>query len=81
LSRLRSGQVKSPGRDVLLGLCQYFKVPPSYFFPELESPITEDEEENALRIVTRSAKVSPAVKQKLEELLRAMREDESQEEK
>ena len=33
LSRLRSGIISNPGREVLLSLCRFFKVPPSYFFP------------------------------------------------
>lgn len=35
LSKVRSGDIANPGRRVLLGLCQFFRVPASYFFPEL----------------------------------------------
>lgn len=36
LSKVRSGDIANPGRRVLLGLCQFFRVPASYFFPELD---------------------------------------------
>lgn len=36
LGKLRSGEIPNPGRRVLLGLCQFFRVPASYFFPELD---------------------------------------------
>ena len=36
LSKLRTGRISSPGRDTVLALCRFFKVPPAYFFPELE---------------------------------------------
>lgn len=35
LSRLRSGDLRNPSRSVIAALCQAFRVPPSYFFPEL----------------------------------------------
>lgn len=43
---LRSGQNTNPRRSTLLGLCHFFQVPPSYFFPELadkEFPPLPDE--------------------------------------
>ncbi len=36
LSKLRSGKILNPGRNTLLHLCAIFRVPPEYFFPELE---------------------------------------------
>lgn len=36
LSKLRSGQIADPGRYRLLLLCRFFRVPASYFFPELK---------------------------------------------
>ena len=35
LSRLRTGDLRNPSRAVIAALCQAFRVPPSYFFPEL----------------------------------------------
>lgn len=77
LSRLRNGQIENPGRDSLLALCQFFKVPSSYFFPELTPPADENHgADDPITIAARSAKASPAVKQKLEALLRALQEEE-----
>jgi transcriptional regulator with XRE-family HTH domain len=71
LSKLRNGQITNPGRDVLLSLCQFFRVPASYFFPELEAPPLPDPSEDEIGVLARSKKASPAVKQKLRELLNA----------
>jgi transcriptional regulator with XRE-family HTH domain len=38
LSKLRTGRITNPGRETVLALCQFFKVPSAYFFPELEPP-------------------------------------------
>lgn len=36
LYSLRVGQNANPTRETLLGLCIFFRVPPAYFFPELD---------------------------------------------
>lgn len=36
LSKLRSGDIKDPGRRVIMALCAFFQVPVSTFYPELE---------------------------------------------
>ena len=36
VARLRHGKIPNPGRDTILGLCRFFKVEPSYFFPEIK---------------------------------------------
>ena len=43
LGKLRSGQIDNPKRDTIILLCQFFQVPASFFFPELEpeTPITD----------------------------------------
>lgn len=83
LSRLRAGQIKNPSRETLLALCTFFKVPSSYFFPELkeieEAEKAEEEEEtkeDPIAIATRFSNLSPAVRKKLDELLRALEDDE-----
>ncbi|HEU4327419.1 MAG TPA: helix-turn-helix domain-containing protein [Roseiflexaceae bacterium] len=38
IAKIRRGIIKNPGRHGLLALCRFFKVPSSYFFPELQSP-------------------------------------------
>lgn len=46
LYSLRVGQNANPTRETLLGLCIFFRVPPAYFFPELDGktfePLSED---------------------------------------
>ncbi|PLS80243.1 MAG: hypothetical protein CYG59_09045 [Chloroflexi bacterium] len=42
LSKLRSGAITNPGRRSLLLLCQFFHVPASYFFPELDVLAPQD---------------------------------------
>lgn len=77
LGKMRRGKIENPTRQTLLLLCQFFKVPSSYFFPELTSPGEENQgEDDPIAIAARSAKASPAVKQKLEALLRALQEEE-----
>jgi transcriptional regulator with XRE-family HTH domain len=73
LSRLRSGKIANPGRDVLVLLCRFFKVPPSYFFPELQqdqeymnSQLGDDVE-----LLRRS--YSLEVEQRIEELLKIIK--------
>lgn len=34
--KLRNGLVKNPTRETLLTVCIFFRVPPAYFFPELD---------------------------------------------
>lgn len=36
LHRLRIGKIKNPTRETILDLCRFFRVPPAYFYPELE---------------------------------------------
>src|SRR5512145_3261988 len=76
LSKLRYGQIKNPSRETLLALCRFFKVPASYFFPELELPEQPIEiPEDPISIALRSSNVSPAVRKKLEELIRALEDE------
>lgn len=42
ISKIRSGVIGNPGRKALLLLCQFFQVPASYFFPELEEIAPRD---------------------------------------
>jgi transcriptional regulator with XRE-family HTH domain len=75
LSKLRRGGIVNPGRDVLLALCRFFKVPPTYFFPELTEETTETtklQTEDPLRIALRSTSLTPEVQAKIEALIRAL---------
>lgn len=70
ISKLRSGRIKNPSRETLLALCQFFKVPSSYFFPELNIVETPPEED-ILALAARSS-LSEEVQTKLKELIKAM---------
>jgi transcriptional regulator with XRE-family HTH domain len=68
LSKVRSGDIANPGRRVLLGLCQFFRVPASYFFPELEALAPQAETptpEEQLHAAFRSMGVPPDVQEHL----------------
>lgn len=41
LSRLRNGKVPNPGRETLKNLSLFFKVPITYFFPELDELLAD----------------------------------------
>ena len=75
LSRLRKGKIANPGRDTLLALCRFFRVPPSYFFPELAENTNEEsvDPEMMMQIALRSSGVLPDVQQKLAALIRSLR--------
>ena len=80
LSKLRSGKIPNPGRETLLALCRFFKVSPTYFFPELEAlpgsenNAVEASQAHLLHIVLRSAGLRPDVEEKLEALIQALRD-------
>lgn len=78
IGKIRAGLVKNPSRETLLMLCQFFKVPASYFFPELETDAPDEERIRIqLREALRAAGLSPQAQAHLEgmvELLRRQRE-------
>lgn len=78
LSKLRTGKITNPGRETLLGLCRFFKVSPSYFFPELEFPLSADgsasEQGTPVQIALRATGLAPEVQEKLEELIRTLQQ-------
>lgn len=77
LGKLRNGTIKNPKRDTLLALCRFFKIQPTYFFPELRAPDTPEGEEPAtdpISSLMRMITLPPEVKRKLEEFLRALQE-------
>src|SRR5690242_9738184 len=81
LAKVRRGVIKNPGRDALMHLCLFFKVPASYFFPELQAlaPEQENPEEesiNSLRMAFRSMNLSPDVQRYLEGIIAALRNQE-----
>lgn len=76
--KIRAGLVKNPSRETLLMLCQFFKVPAAYFFPELERDMPNEERIRIqLREALRAAGLSPQARAHLEgmiDLLRRQRE-------
>lgn len=80
LSKLRSNKVPNPGRQTLLVLCRAFRVPPTYFFPELtQDQVESGDDQNPqaqLRTALRSAGLDPDVQRKVEALINALRKAE-----
>lgn len=70
LSKLRSGKITNPGRDILLGLCRFFQVDPVYFFPELREKLADQPPpEDPLRVALRGRGLPIDICQKIEELV------------
>jgi transcriptional regulator with XRE-family HTH domain len=76
-AKLRKGDIKSPGRDGLLFLCKFFRVPASYFFPELdELAPNQPREDERIQIVLRSSSLSEEVQHHLQALIKAIGQEE-----
>lgn len=76
LSKLRTGKIVNPGRDILLALCLFFHVSPSYFFPEVEDTgafALDDPLHQALH----SIGLHPDVEKKLEEFIATLQQVEN----
>src|SRR5689334_6751058 len=63
LAKLRKGKVDNPTRNTLLLLCQFFGVPSSYFFPELD--IRVPPEQTSLRVALRATNLDEETQEKL----------------
>jgi transcriptional regulator with XRE-family HTH domain len=78
LSLLRNGKSLNPGRLTLLRLCQFFKVSPTYFFPELdeqtEQPASSKETGTSLRLRA-PRNLSEKAQQRLNAFLESLNED------
>jgi transcriptional regulator with XRE-family HTH domain len=78
LGKLRNGTIKNPKRDTLLTLCRFFKIQPTYFFPELRAPDApegaEEQFDDPISALMRMITLTPEVKKKLEEFLRALQQ-------
>lgn len=77
LSKLRTGKIANPSRETLLALCNFFEVPPSYFFPEISAlpkpeNVQDESQKELVRLALRSAGLRPEVEAKLEELIKAL---------
>jgi transcriptional regulator with XRE-family HTH domain len=76
ISRLRTGDKRNPSRDVLLYFCLAFKVPPAYFFPELEHLGPTDQQldnTTLLRVALRAHGLDEETQKYLEGLIRKLR--------
>jgi transcriptional regulator with XRE-family HTH domain len=70
LTKLRSGRVNNPTRDTLLALCQFFKVEPSYFFPELNLAPSPPQQLQAHQY---KVDMVPEIAEKVDEILNMLR--------
>ncbi len=74
-AKLRNGDIKNPGRDGLLFLCRFFKVPATYFFPELdELEPTMPDEDKQIEIALRGSSLSEDVQEHIQGLIKAIRQ-------
>jgi transcriptional regulator with XRE-family HTH domain len=81
IARMLRGEAPRVGRGVILQLCAFFRVPASYFFPELEqyAPEAEDSEavedpKTRVRLALRSAGIDARDQVYLEELIESLRQ-------
>ncbi len=78
--KLRDGKSRNPSRETLMELCFFFKVPASYFFPELEAlapPSDDIAEQDQVHVLLRSiGGLSPDRADLLQRLIRALRQQE-----
>lgn len=74
LAKLRNGTSGNPSRQSLLLLCQFFKVPASYFFPELDDLAEEEpSEDEKIAIALRSSSLSEDVQNLIQGMIRVAR--------
>ncbi len=78
--KVREGIIRNPGRDALMELCFFFRVPASYFFPELAAlaPPEDDVHQDQVYLALRSIDIEPNVKQQLHGLIAALRQHQPQ---
>jgi transcriptional regulator with XRE-family HTH domain len=71
--KLRKGKIENPGRNALMLLCVFFRIPSSYFFPELDD-LTPSTAADQVEVALRSTRLSPAVQNKLRALIEVLRQ-------
>lgn len=75
IAKLRRGEVANPTRELLLGLCIFFEVSPTYFFPELGNrPLTPPEAipQDQFRVALRSYNLEPDDQSRIEQIIQQM---------
>lgn len=75
LARMRKGKIENPTRNTLLLLCQFFKVAPNYFFPELD--LKAGHSSISLQTTLQESTLQPDVQEKLAALIEAMQKQQS----
>lgn len=79
LSKLRNGKITNPGRESLLALCRFFKVAPSYFFPELwdlaQTGELHEDSPDQLRVLLRTMGFTRELEEKIAQLLQVLRSE------
>jgi transcriptional regulator with XRE-family HTH domain len=78
LAKLRRGETSNPSREVLSRLCLFFRVPASYFFPELDQLVPSLDDSNSdplaqVRVAFRAAGLAPDEQAQLEGLFELLR--------
>ena len=77
IGKIRNGRTKNPSRNTLKLLCLFFKVPSSYFFPELDA-IEEQQgtPEQQLQNALRSMGLAPEKQMHIKAVIDAFRQSE-----
>jgi transcriptional regulator with XRE-family HTH domain len=71
--KLRKGKIENPGRTALMLLCVFFRVPASYFFPELDDLVPGAEADAQIQCALRSTRLPADVQNQLQELIKVLR--------
>ncbi len=74
LWKLRKGKIENPGRNALMLLCVFFRVPASYFFPELDDLAPSSEADEQLQCALRSTRLPADVQNQLQQLIKVLRQ-------
>jgi transcriptional regulator with XRE-family HTH domain len=79
ISKMRSGEIRDPGRRTLLAICAFFGVSPTVFFPELApaDPLTGATAQEQLRVALRATGLSPQVLSSVEGLIRSLQQSQA----
>jgi transcriptional regulator with XRE-family HTH domain len=74
LWKLRKGKIENPGRNTLMLLCVFFRVPASYFFPELDDLVPPSEADAQIQWALRSTRLPADVQNQLQQLIKVLRQ-------
>lgn len=77
IRKVREGIIRNPGRDALMELCFFFRVPAAYFFPELAALAPPDDDQtrhDQVYLALRSLTMDANVKKHLHGLIDALRD-------